>query len=367
MDWYEVTNSEDIPSPALLIFPDRIEKNIDKMIDIAGNADRLRPHVKTHKLPQVVDMQLAKGITKFKCATIAEAEMLANQNVEDVLLAMQPVGPHAERLFSLVRKYSQSRFSCLTDNREIAGLLSKQAEVHHVTLPVWIDINNGMNRTGIEPGEGAIDLFGYLEDLPNLEVAGLHIYDGHIHESDSEKRKRICEHDFRPVIAMVEKLKELGYSHLKLLAGGTPTFPIHAQNKEIELCPGTTLLWDQGYADNFPDLEFYHAAVLLTRVVSKPHPDLLCLDLGHKAVASEMQPPRVEFLNLEHSKLWSHNEEHMVVKTVPANPVKVGDVLYGIPTHICPTVDRQETVFIVKNNEVVDEWPVVARKRKLTI
>jgi D-serine deaminase-like pyridoxal phosphate-dependent protein len=166
---------------------------------------------------------------------------------------------------------------------------------------------------------------------------------------------------------MAEELEHEGIGPVTIVAGGTPSFPVHAHRKGVDLSPGTILLWDYGYSSSFTDMDFLHAAVLFTRIVSKPAKDLLCLDLGHKAVASEMAQPRVKLLGIKNYTIVGHNEEHMVIRTNEAGKFKTGDHLYGIPWHICPTVDRQENVTIVTNNKASGEWPVIARKRKITI
>ena len=140
---------------------------------------------------------------------------------------------------------------------------------------------------------------------------------------------------------------------------------MHALNPQVDLSPGTCLLWDQGYSENFPDQKFLHAAVLITRVVSKPTEELLCLDLGHKAVASEMPHPRVYFPDLEHVDFLTHSEEHLVIRTPSAINFEVGDVLYGIPRHICPTTALHQELVVIEGGEVVDLWKVVARDRRI--
>src|SRR5689334_17573173 len=109
--WYEVQNVRDVPSPALLIYPDRAAENIRRMIDIAGDPGRLRPHIKTHKLPELVRMHRRAGIDKFKCSTIAEAELLAREGAPDILFAYQPVGPNIARLCRLAADWPDTRFS----------------------------------------------------------------------------------------------------------------------------------------------------------------------------------------------------------------------------------------------------------------
>jgi D-serine deaminase-like pyridoxal phosphate-dependent protein len=124
MPWYTVENVADIPSPALLVYPDRVERNIRRMIEIAGGVGRLRPHMKTNKLREVVRMHLDQGITRFKCATIAEAEMAAAAGAPDVLLAYQPVGPNVKRFVHLVETFSGTQFSAVVDDEATIRALS---------------------------------------------------------------------------------------------------------------------------------------------------------------------------------------------------------------------------------------------------
>lgn len=152
-----------------------------------------------------------------------------------------------------------------------------------------------------------------------------------------------------------------------MVAGGTPTFPFHAEREGVECSPGTCLLWDAGYAHQLPDLDFEPAAALLTRVVSRPTPNRVCLDLGHKAVASEMPHPRAVLLNLTESRPVAHNEEHLVVETDQASRWKVGDEVIAIPWHICPTVALHSEVWVVRDGQKPEVWPVAARARRLTL
>lgn len=366
-EWYKVENIAEVNSPSILVYPDRVEENISRMISLAGDPRRLRPHVKTHKMPEVVKLQLKYGITKFKCATIAEAEMAATAGATDLLLAIQPVGPNLERFFTLRKKFSRTTLSCIADNENDLGRISEMSVSTGMMTTVWLDINVGMNRTGIIPGDNAAWLYQKISGLPMLRAGGLHVYDGHIHEPDPEKRRILCAEAFAPVSSMLEKLQQEGISNVAIVAGGTPSFPVHAMHGSQDLSPGTTLLWDWGYGTNFTDMEFLHAAVLLTRVVSKPAPGLLCLDLGHKAVASEMPHPRVKFMEIDNYQFTGHNEEHLVIRTPKAEKFKTGDVLYGIPWHICPTIDRHDRATVVRNNRAEGEWEIAARRRKITV
>jgi D-serine deaminase-like pyridoxal phosphate-dependent protein len=365
--WYEIENVGEIASPALVFYPERIEENIRRMIRIAGDAGRLRPHVKTHKTGEIVELQLNHGIRRFKCSTIAEAEMVAAAGAPDVLLAMQPVGPAIERFFALQREFPATFFSAIVDSEEVIREIARAAAAAGTNACLWLDINSGMNRTGIAPGAEAGRLYRLIHQTECLTAGGLHVYDGHIHESDLAARTRQCNDEYAPVQAMLDELRKTGLPVPAVVAGGSPTFPIHANRPGVGLSPGTPLLWDAGYSAEYPDLDFLVAAVLVGRVVSKPAPGKVCLDFGTKAVASEMPQPRVSLLNVDGYRIAGHNEEHLIIDVPDAARYRPGDVVYGVPVHICPTVARYEAASIVERGRSVGEWRITARNRRITI
>ena len=365
--WYTVTNAEDVSSPALLIYPDRVEQNIKRMIKIAGSADKLRPHIKTHKMSAIIRLQMKYGINKFKCATISETELAASCGAGDILLAMQPVGPNQTRFFELKQKFPNSKISCITDSEEIINQLSELAVKTGLETNLWLDINNGMNRTGVTPGKIAAGLYKIILDSPMVKAEGLHVYDGHIQDPDFRTRQKICDESFLPVEVLIDDLIKMGIPHPKIVAGGTPTFPIHALRKEVECSPGTLLLWDYKSSSSFADMDFLNAAILLSRIVSKPSKDILCIDLGHKAVASEMAQPRIKIPGFDNYSIIGHSEEHMVIRTSEADKFSTGDILYCIPMHICPTVALHDSVSVVNEHKVTGQWSVEARNRKICV
>lgn len=368
-DWYSVKNADEIASPALLIYPHRVEQNVEQLIAMAGDVNRLRPHVKTHKLPQVVAMHAERGIHKVKCATIAEAEMVAAAGVNDILLAYQPVGPNQQRLIELIQAYPDVQFGCLIDNEKTLRELAAKLDAAGVSLAVWIDIDNGNHRTGIQPGAAAENLAKLLVDTANVRFAGLHIYDGQFGGMTPEDRRAAANEAFADVKAMVERLEADGVEVPNLVAGGSPTFPTHAQRTGVDLSPGTYSLWDVGYGTSCSDQPFIWAAVLLTRIISKPGPNRVCVDLGHKAVAAENPlERRVRFLNAPDAQFMGQNEEHLVLELPEGHGFEVGDILYGIPWHVCPTVAlHQEANVVNSDHEFVERWPIAARGRRLTV
>ncbi|MEK0445003.1 MAG: hypothetical protein RLZZ399_324, partial [Verrucomicrobiota bacterium] len=361
MSWMHFTDVHRIPSPSLVLYWDRIEANLQRMIATVGDVGRLCPHLKTHKLAEITRLQLEAGIRQCKTATIAEAEMAAVVGVPQILLAQQPVGPNLPRFVELIRRFPHLRFATLCDHEPTARLLGTVAASHALEIEVLVDLNVGQNRTGILPGEEAAALYSVISRIPGLRCAGLHAYDGHLHQSDPVERARACEAAFEPVWALRESLQSAGLSVPRTVVGGTPTFPFHARRADVECSPGTLILWDAGYGARFQDMDYLPAAVLLARVVSRPGPRLLCLDLGHKAVGSEMPHPRVVFPDLPDVTVLAHNEEHLVIQTAHANDYAPGDHLFGIPWHVCPTVALHSEVVVVKHGALQGVLPVTAR------
>lgn len=366
MNWYTIHNIDTIDSPALVVYPDKIKRNIELAVRLAGDASLLRPHVKTNKMAEVCTLMAEAGITKFKCATIAEAEMLGMIHAPDVLLAHQPVGPKAVRLLQLVQKFPATQFSCIIDNTTTVQHLSSLFAAQALRLPVFIDLNVGMNRSGIIP-EKALALFRDCTSLPGIRVTGLHAYDGHIRDTDLTERNRRSDEAFGKVEKLAAQIKEISKDTLQIVAGGSPSFPTHLKRKGVQFSPGTFVFWDWGYKHQVPDEPFDYAALVITRVISVIDEQTICTDLGHKSVAAENPLPRVHFLNAADAVPTGQSEEHLVLKVSDTSIYMPGDVLYGVPVHICPTVALYETATVIENNKAVNNWHVIARKRKITI
>ena len=362
---YLVGNWRDLPTPALLVYPDRIRANVARALEIAGGPDRLRPHVKTHKCAQIVGLQMDAGITRFKCATLAEAEMLARAGVGDIVIAYPMVGANVGRLIRLARAYPDAVFRPLADHAATLDPLGEAARGAGITLEVLVDLDTGMHRTGV-PAEGAAALYRRLTETPGLAPGGIHAYDGHIHDGDLRVRCAAAAESRNAALGLKQSLEREGLPVPRVVMGGTPSFPCHAASAEVELSPGTFVLHDAGYGEAFPDLPFEPAAVLLSRVVSRPGEDRFTLDLGHKAVAAD--PPGAR------GRIWSpeiaaepagQSEEHWVFAGPGAGTLEPGDPVYVLPTHICPTVALHERLYVVEGGRWTDTWLVTARHREV--
>ncbi|GAB2534801.1 D-TA family PLP-dependent enzyme [Spirosoma aerophilum] len=366
--WYLINDIDQLDTPALVIYPDRVKQNIAFLIKGVDKVSRLRPHVKTNKSREACQLMLDAGITKFKCATIAEAEMLAMIGAPDVLLAYQPNEAKMHRLLSLMNAYPETKFSCLVDNLATAGKLSELAIAFDQVVPVYIDLNVGMNRTGIAPGGAVLTLYAELDTLPGVQPVGLHAYDGHLRDPDITVRTTQCDAAFWPVQLVSETLTSQGYTKPVLVVGGSPTFPIHAKRPEVECSPGTFIYWDRGYQSVLTEQPFLTAALVVSRVISLPDATKVCLDLGHKSVAAEGDlAQRVTFLNAPELKAIGQSEEHLVVEAPTGHSYQVGDVLYGLPNHICPTVALYERGYSIEDGRVTEEWRTISRDRIITV
>jgi len=366
--WYTVSNIGEVDSPVLLVYPERVKRNIQTAISMIGDASRLRPHVKTNKSPDAIKLMIAAGIQKFKSATIAESELLGICGAKDVVLAYQPVGPKLSRFVELVTRFPKTSYSCLVDNSAAALQMDSIFSSAGIIVPVYIDVNLGQNRTGIEPGDALIELYLACSQMKGIKPIGLHAYDGHIRDQDWNLRKQHCDEAYAHLEKMQSLLIGRGLPAPHIIAGGSPTFSIHCKRKQIDCSPGTFIYWDKGYLDLCPEQDFQPAVLVVTRVISLPDSTRICLDLGHKSIAAENDlSKRVYFLDQPSMKALGQSEEHLVMDAGINHGYQIGDLLYGMPYHVCPTVALYERAMTVENGQAGGEWKTIARDRKISI
>lgn len=371
MNPYQLRHTDEIITPALVYYRDMILDNTDQVIAMAGGADRLWPHVKTHKCAEILKMQMEKGIRRFKCATIAEAEMVCSIGADAAILAMPPVGPTAKRMAALTKAYPDTR---------LYGIIDCEAHIEHyrdvalgagLEFPLLVDVNMGMNRTGI-PTAQAGALYRKAAAVPGVRICGLHCYDGHRKESDPALRQQLVDQSDRDIFALREQLIAEGLPVEVVVLGGSPAFPCHAhyQGEGVYYSPGTIFLNDNSYATLYQDLPMKPAAVIMSRVVSHPGPGLFTLDAGCKGISTDHpMESRAALVGVDHCKPMIHSEEHWVFRMdagyedqAPA----VNSIVYLIPQHICPCTVLYPSILVAEQGEVIDEWTVTARDRRLS-
>jgi D-serine deaminase-like pyridoxal phosphate-dependent protein len=369
---YHFSGEEEIDSPSLVYYQDVIEENLSKAIALAGSADRLWPHMKTHKTSALLKMQIERGIARFKCATIAEAELCAISGGTHVLVAYPLVGPAIARFIKLRGKFPAVTFWAMGDNLEQLVLLGKESlSKNQSPIDALIDVNLGMNRTGVLP-EKLEEFYLNAIKIEGLAIKGFHCYDGHLTIKDLNERRSAASSAAAYFFRVKESLEKQGCEIPVIIMGGTPTFSCHRKTEGVFLSPGTFFLQDYGYFSKYSDLAFTPGAAILSRVVSHPCSGsssmggLFTLDTGSKAIATD-PADRGVIADLPEAKPVFQSEEHWVWTLEGKEPPPIGKILYILPTHICPTSALYPGVVVVRNGKRSDYWEVGARNRKISV
>ncbi|WP_270089040.1 alanine racemase [Sphingobacterium sp. SYP-B4668] len=362
-DRYRLIDSESVTTPNILAYPDSMETNICRALQQVSNPTCLRPHIKTVKCAPIVQLYLNAGVTKFKCATLKEAELLAAVGVPDLLIAYPLLGPNVAGFMDLILRFPETRFQVTVDSLQGMTVLNHAAAKKNLSIPVFIDINLGMNRTGINIED--LEDFGLdVSAFANITLVGIHGYDGHIRERDLGQRERIVQHTFGKVLKNIKHLEERTGIKLTMVFGGSNTFPIYARYPFVECSPGTFILWDYGYHMTLPEQHFDFGALIIARIISRPAPNIICIDLGYKAIASENELVyRLHVLDYPDWKPISQSEEHLLFEIPEQDSahIFVGQLLYIVPYHICPTVAMYPAFQVVKAGVLSGQWSIQPR------
>ncbi|WP_198664824.1 alanine racemase [Lewinella sp. IMCC34191] len=359
-------NLDEVDSPALLVFPDKVAANIDRALELTATANGhcLQPHIKTVKNPDVARMAIERGITRFKCSTVSEGELLGSVGAERVLLSYQLSRVKAKRWRELRALYPDTEFASLIDNADSARMAS--GLFADDPLPVYVDINPGMDRTGIPP-DRAPALIELMLQLPGLELRGFHLYDGHIRNPQDAERERQAKAALAEVDSLRRSAGENMSTNLEIIVAGSPNFPFYVGHENVWVSPGTFFLWDAGYGDAFPEWGFQPAALVLTRVLSVIDGEKLCFDMGSKAISPDKAQPRMTFPDLPDFEVVGQWEEHLVVRVPSTEGISVGDPYLAVPAHVCTTVNLYQEMLPVVDGRVKGSWAVVARDRRIGV
>mgnify|MGYP001353014955 CR=1 FL=1 len=366
---YTLLDADDLPTPALVFYEGIIRENIALACSIARDPSRLRPHVKTHKTAEISRLEMEAGISRFKCATVAEAEMLAIAGAADVLIAYPLYGKNARRFAALTRRHEKVRFSTIFDSQEGMDGLRAAASREGARFGLFLDVDVGQHRTGIAPTPQAERLYATAASCPEFYMAGLHCYDGHNHQRSVEERRAAAMACYAAMESLRTPLMKRGLPVPEVVMGGTPTFPFYAAMPDVTLSPGTCFLQDLSYMESYPDMAFVPAALIVTRVVSRnAERREFCVDLGYKGVSADPQGPRGKLLNFPDSEPVFQNEEHWVFSARSGELPPPGAIVYALPTHICPTVALYERAYIADPSGKIDaQWKIAARDRVVGI
>ena len=363
---------ERLLTPCLIVHLDRVRGNIKRVLEhLQDDPGRWRPHVKTTKIPEVWRELFAAGVRQFKCATTREADVLGatlcSQGVKggDILVAYPHVGPALTQLGRIAARHEAVRYSVLCEDPALLGSIPE-------ALGVFIDLNPGMNRTGVPMSDRA--RLHELASAAGSRLRGLHFYDGHQHEADLEARARAIHAGYDKLLELRESLLEAGAVIPELITSGTPAL-LHAASYQPfarlegtlhRVSPGTVVFHDQRSEEENPDLDLLPAATVLTRVVSHPTSDLATCDAGSKAIAAEAGDPVAVILGYPRWEATQPNEEHLPIRVQGELPPR-GTALSLVPRHVCPTVNLAERAVLMDGATLIGVVDVAARAHEVLL
>jgi D-serine deaminase-like pyridoxal phosphate-dependent protein len=355
-----------IPTPALLVYPERVDTNIKAVIArCGGNPSRWRPHVKTAKLADVMARFLVHGVTRFKCATTRELRVLLELGATDVLLSFPVVGATAERVRALAAAHPSSRVSVLVESAEHLPAW------HGSHLGVFVDCNPGMDRTGRDPANAG-DLASLVRAVgeAGCEFRGLHWYDGHVSSLDTDAREAAAHAGYDRLCALVGALRERGVAVPEIIVAGTPAAPCalsyprwNTVLSDVQISPGTVVYNDTTSLAQIPrDWGLVPAAFVLATVVSHPRPGRFTCDAGHKSVSADAGVPTCAVVGHPDWTPAKPSEEHLPVDCPDVSAVPpIGTPLLLLPRHVCPTVNNFDEALLVRDGHVERAATVTAR------
>ncbi|MGB6473772.1 MAG: D-TA family PLP-dependent enzyme [Candidatus Sulfotelmatobacter sp.] len=366
---YRVSGVEDVLTPALVLYPDVIASNIEQTLKLlSDDAGRWRVHIKTAKLGFTLRLMLERGIRNFKCATTLELLVACQNRARDVLLAYPVMGANARRAREIAQQFPEVRVSVLAESEAQVGQWCGSG------VGIFLDINPGMNRTGIEQSDGD-KIVGLARAIAGagLEFRGLHYYDGQYGGLALDERTKAAHRGYDRLLEIVSELERAGIPVLEVITSGTPTLPCSVRYEGFRrgkfvhrVSPGTVVYCDATSLEQLPKEYGYRpAALVVTRVVSSPHAGIITCEAGHKAVSADAGVPTCVVVGHPELTPLVPSEEHLplAVKEGVAGP-QVGQALYLIPRHVCPTVNNFDCALLIRDGEVESVENVSARGRE---
>ena len=366
---YKFSATDDVLTPALLVYPEIIAANLERTVELlGGNPDRWRVHIKTAKMAYTVRMLVERGVLNFKCATTLEMLVACQCGAKDILLAYPSIGANARRVREIADQFPRVRISALAENEE------QVKQWRGGRLGIFLDINPGMNRTGIEQSHvGEVSALVRSIGASGLEFRGLHYYDGQYGGLGQHERTEATHAGYDSLLKVVRALEHSGAVVPEVITAGTPTFPCSLSYEGFRkagfihrISPGTIVYCDATSLSQLPcELGYRPAALVLTRVVSQPCLKTVTCDAGHKAVSADAGVPTCVVVGRPELMPLSPSEEHLPIAVAEgaAGP-QVGEVLYLVPRHVCPTVNNFDHALLVRDGQIAAVEKVSARGRE---
>jgi len=348
----------DLDTPALCLDAAALERNVQRMAGFfADRSASLRPHAKTHKSPVIAWMQLRAGAIGITCAKLGEAEAMVHAGIQDVLIANQIVGQ--DKIARLMNLAAQSEIMVAVDSAENAEDLAAAARAKGVALRVLIEVNVGMNRCGVEPGESTLELARRVTAMEGLRFEGLMGYEGHaVMIQDVGERTRVAQAAMDTLVGMRDLLQRDGLPVGIVSGGGTGTYAITGAYPGVtEVQAGSYVTMDAKYRS--VGIDFECALTLLARVISVNAQGTAIIDAGMKALTHEFGMPAV--VRPEGWRLDRLSEEHGALVREGGEPLRPGDVVELLPSHGCTTINLHDAYHVIRDDVFEGLWPVAAR------
>jgi len=360
-----------LDTPEIVLDLDVVRANIERAATMARDSGVvLRPHTKTHKLPQIARLQLEAGAVGVQVAKLGEAEVMADSGVEDILVGYPIVG--AQKLARLADLAERVSISVTIDSDEVASGISRTAQERGLTIPALLELDTGLHRLGVLPGAGAADVAERIAALPGIELTGVFTHEGHVYTQgrDAGEKERLTQEACRAAVDTAEEIRGRGLAAPIVSVGSAGTFRFAIGCPGVtEVRPGTYVFNDRSQVAQGAATQADIAAFVITTVVGRPAPDRVVVDAGTKVLTSD----RMLVPDSPASFGWvcGHDdwdvvrlsEEHGVLVVPPEAEVQVGDRLAIVPNHICPAINLASTVTVVEGARVIDRWTVAARGR----
>ena len=360
---------DDLATPFLYIDVDRMNANIDAMAAAARRLGvHLRPHAKTHKVPEIARLQIAAGATGITVSKISEAEVFADAGIDDLFVAYQIVAPR--QLEKLVRLARKVRLRCAVDSRAGAERLSRAATDAGTELGVLLEIDLGIGRTGVRSGPAAIELAQRIADLPSLQLIGVYGFRGfRAFAQGTEGRETWGRAEGTALVSAADDLRSNGLPIVEVSAGSTPTaLPAGGVRGVTEIRPGQYLIGCANIVAQGAMQEKDVALFARATVISRPADDRAVVDAGSKTLSTDgsWEPGRgFGYLASDPStrvtSLW---EEHGVLALGEnARALRVGDRVSIVPNHVCTAINLHERIVGVRDDRIETVWRIAARGR----
>jgi len=357
----------ELDTPALVIDLDRVERNIDEMAQRSRDAGvRLRPHTKTHKMPEIAAMQMAAGAAGITVAKLGEAEVMVDAGFDDVLVAYPILG--SEKISRLRSLRERARVIVSLDSVEVATGLGALGVEMKSPVEIYVEVDTGLARMGRPPGLPTFELVERLASIEGITIAGLMTHAGHAYRVVGTERETVVDNEVNDLVMTRELCAAAGITIAQISVGATPSARSEMSRSGVtEVRPGTYVFNDTTMMSLDVATEESCAAYVIATVVSRPTAERFVVDAGSKSLTSDGvgRPGWIRIAGRSDLTMAFLSEEHGVgtIDRSMGRTLDIGDKLELIPSHICPVVNLFDEVYTLRDGQVIGTFKVAGRGR----